>query len=48
MVDKKVISTEQGQALAKEFNMAFFETSARSGHNVHETFIYMAKQIKDK
>lgn len=28
--------------------MAFFETSARSGHNVHETFIYMAKQIKDK
>jgi GTPase SAR1 family protein len=31
LVDKKVIETEQGQALAKEFNMDFFETSARTG-----------------
>lgn len=34
LTDKKVIETEQGMALAKEFNMGFFETSARSGTNV--------------
>jgi Ras-related protein Rab-8A len=31
LLDKKVIETEQGMALAKEFGMAFFETSARTG-----------------
>ena len=35
-------------ALAKEFNMAFFETSARTGHNVNETFFHISKAIKDK
>ena len=34
--------------LAKEFNMGFFEASARSGLNVNETFFYIAKNIKDK
>ena len=48
LTDKKVIDTEQGMALAKEFGMAFFETSARSGHNVNETFYHISKQIKDK
>ncbi len=31
MVGDKVVHPEQGQALAKEFNMAFFETSAKTG-----------------
>lgn len=35
-------------ALAKEFGMAFFETSARTGHNVNETFFNISKTIKDK
>ena len=35
-------------ALAKEFGMAFFETSARTGHNVNETFYNISKLIKDK
>lgn len=48
LTDKKVIETEQGMALAKEFGMAFFETSARSGHNVNETFFHISKSIKDK
>ena len=43
LTDKKVIETEQGLALAKEFGMAFFETSARSGNNVNETFFHISK-----
>lgn len=31
LTDKKVIESEQGMALAKEFGMTFFETSARTG-----------------
>jgi GTPase SAR1 family protein len=48
LTDKKVIETEQGMALAKEFGMAFFETSARTGNNVNETFFHISKSIKDK
>ena len=45
--DKK-ISSEQGEALAKELSMEFFETSAKSNINVDETFYFIAKEIKDK
>lgn len=45
--DKK-ISAEQGQALAQELGIQFFETSAKNNINVHETFYYIAKEIKDK
>jgi Ras-related protein Rab-8A len=45
--DKK-ITKEQGQALADEYDMMFFETSAKSNLNVNETFMTMATQIKNK
>lgn len=45
--DKK-IDISKGQALADEYHMKFFETSAKNNINVKETFYYLAKEVKDK
>ena len=45
----RVIETERGEQLAKEYGLAFFETSARTGVNINELFHNMAQSImKDK
>lgn len=45
--DRK-ITREQGEALARELEMPFFEASAKNNINVQEAFAHIAKDIKDK
>ena len=41
----RVISEAEGAALARELNMPFLETSARTAENVESAFIKMAEQL---
>ena len=42
---ERVITEEQGRKLAEEYNMKFYETSAKTGQNVEETFRYLTGEI---
>lgn len=42
MIDRRVISTKEGQELAKKHNIKFFETSAKEGTNVNNAFDTLA------
>lgn len=47
--EDKVIDYETGKQLADEYGLDFFETSAKTGHNVSELFDKIAQTIiKDK
>ncbi|KAF9163083.1 GTP-binding protein [Actinomortierella ambigua] len=48
MAERKLISKEQGQALADEFGIKFLETSAKSNINVEEAFFSLARDIKKR
>jgi Ras-related protein Rab-8A len=43
----RIISVEEGQAMAKEFDVDYFETSAKSGEGVESTFMSLATRIID-
>ncbi|KAF4748882.1 hypothetical protein FOZ62_004303 [Perkinsus olseni] len=47
MAAKRKVSTEEGQALADKYGMAFFETSAKSGLNVEQAFRAIAERVCD-
>ncbi|TYZ59772.1 hypothetical protein PybrP1_007655 [[Pythium] brassicae (nom. inval.)] len=48
MTDDKVVSTEEGQALADEYGVKFFETSAKNNINVESGFIEIAREVKNR
>ena len=37
-----------GEALAQEFDIDFFETSAKTGSFVEDAFIQISRQVKDR
>jgi hypothetical protein len=45
MVDKRKVSYEEGEDLAKSFKLNFIEASAKSATNIDQSFKEMAKSI---
>ncbi|XP_033634463.1 GTP-binding protein Rit1-like [Asterias rubens] len=45
---RRVVSTEEGQALAREFSCPFFETSAALRHFVDDVFYTLVREIRMK
>ena len=45
---QREVSYEEGKELADHYNIKFMETSAKESMNVEESFIAMAKDIKDQ
>ena len=39
------VDSSRGKALAEEYNLTFFETSAKSGYNVRQVFEHVASEI---
>lgn len=44
--EARVISQEQGQALAAELGLAYIETSAKTNTHVEEAFTSLARDVK--
>ncbi|KAF9624184.1 hypothetical protein IFM89_008122 [Coptis chinensis] len=45
---KRVVPTSRGQALADEYSIKFFETSAKTNLNAEQVFFSIARDIKQK
>ncbi len=45
-MDKRVVSTEEGQELAKNISAVFIETSAKNNINVEEAFYELVREIR--
>lgn len=45
---ERLVTYEEGEALAKQFGMKFVETSAKTNTNVEEAFIQIASEVKDR
>mmetsp|Transcript_14373 Transcript_14373/g.29120 ORF Transcript_14373/g.29120 Transcript_14373/m.29120 type:complete len:205 (+) Transcript_14373:65-679(+) len=46
LVERRCVSAERGQALADQFSIRFFETSAKNSINIEEAFYAIARDIK--
>jgi hypothetical protein len=42
------VSVEEGEQLAKEYNIHFFETSAKQDTNVEKSFLTIATDVKNR
>ena len=45
--DEKVVKTEDGQKIADEFNLPFYETSAKNGDNVNKIFEDLVEKVDE-
>ena len=45
---KRQVTTEEGEAFAKEHGLVFLETSAKTAHNVDDAFVQTAQAIYEK
>ncbi len=43
--EKRQVSFEQGKEFADQYGMKFLETSAKTAHNVADSFVTMTKEI---
>jgi len=48
MEEKRVVSTEKGEAIAREHSIRFMETSAKANINIDRAFSELAEAILDK
>ena len=48
MQDQRAVSFEEGEALAKEYNIHFYETSAKQDMNVEKGFVTIATDVKER
>ena len=48
LTNQRQVSTQQGQQLAREYDIKFFETSARSNTNVQEVFLTLATDVIER
>lgn len=44
---KRAVSTEEGEEFARQHNLIFLETSAKTASNVEEAFMMTARKIYD-
>jgi Ras-related protein Rab-8A len=44
-VENRLVSKEEGEAVASEFNIKYFEASALNNYNIEETFNYLSQDI---
>ena len=45
LINERKLSIQEGQNLANQYNIKFFETSTKEGTNVDELFSYIVKEI---
>jgi len=48
MEDRRVVSKERGEEIAREHNIKFLETSAKTNVNIEDAFLQLAEAILDK